>query len=102
MSLEDEFKEACLEAIDACAKLSPPHYPTAWQTMIKNHGASEAARRLVVSGDIQTGFQRLVRAGRPELTIEYAITDPYWRPLFDAPHREAAQWRLDQANIVRK
>ncbi|MEV4131457.1 hypothetical protein AB0J72_04760 [Dactylosporangium sp. NPDC049742] len=102
MSLEDEFEAACLEAIDACGKLSPPYHPTAWHRMISNHGAVEAARQLVVSGDIQTGFERLVRAGRPELTIEYAITDPYWRPLFGPQHREAAQWRLDQANVVRQ
>jgi hypothetical protein len=102
MSLEDEFEAVCLEAIDTCGKLSPPYRPTAWQTMIKNHGAVEAARRLVVNGDIQSGFERLVRAGRPDLTIEWAITDPYWRPLFGPQYRDAAQWRLNQAGVIRQ
>jgi hypothetical protein len=66
MSLEDEFEAACEEAIDACRTLSPPYYPTVWQTMIRNHGAVEAARRLVVSDDIRTRFERLVRVGRPD------------------------------------
>ena len=55
-----------------------------------------------MSGEIQTGFERLVRAGRPELTTEYAMTDPYWRTLFGPQYREAAQWRLDQAQVVRR
>jgi hypothetical protein len=70
--------------------------------MIRQHGAAEAARRLVVSGDIQTGFERLVHAGRPELTIEWAVTDPHWLPLFDPQYRDAARWRLDQAGVVRR
>jgi predicted RNA polymerase sigma factor len=101
MSLEDEFESACMNAIDACERLSPPYRPTAWRSMIVRHGAVEAARRLVVSGDIQSGFERLVRAGRAELTIEWAVTDPYWQPLFDPQYRDAAQWRLSQAGIIR-
>ena len=55
-----------------------------------------------VRQDLGGLVERLVRAGRPELTIEYAMTDPYWRPLFGPQHREAAQWRLDRANVVRQ
>jgi hypothetical protein len=69
--------------------------------MIDRYGAVEAARRLVVSGDVQTGFERLVRAGRPELTIECAVVDPHWEPLFGPQHREAALWRLRQAGMAR-
>lgn len=67
--------------------------------MISKMGAAEAARRLVVSGDIQTGFGRLVQAGRPELTIEWEILNQRWDPLFSDQHREAARWRLRQAGI---
>jgi hypothetical protein len=67
--------------------------------MINHVGAAEAARRLVVSGDIQTGFGRLVQAGRPELTIEWEILNQQWDPLFSDQHREAARWRLRQAGI---
>ena len=97
--LEDEFQAACEEAIDICHKLSPPYHPTAWQAMINRHGATEAARRLVVNGDIQTGFERLIPAGRPELTIEWAVVDPRWEPLSGPQHRDAARWRLRQAGI---
>jgi predicted RNA polymerase sigma factor len=98
-SLEAEFQHACDAAVDACRRLSPPYNPTAWVGMSGRHGAAEAARRLVVSGDIQTGFERLVQAGRPELTIEWAILDSRWKPIFKEQHREAARWRLRQAGI---
>ena len=97
--LEAEFQAVCIGAIDACLRLSPPYRPTAWIEMISKMGAAEAARRLVVSGDIQTGFGRLVQAGRPELTIEWEILNQRWDPLFSDQHREAARWRLRQAGI---
>lgn len=60
-------------------------------------GAAAAARRLLASGDIQNGFERLIRMGRGDLTVEYAALQPQWSELFDERHREAAQWRLHQA-----
>jgi hypothetical protein len=98
-TLETEFQAACHAAIEACRQLSPPYHPTVWIGMTASLGATEAARRLVVSGDIQTGFGRLVQAGRPELTIEWEILNPKWNPLFSEPHREASRWRLRQAGI---
>jgi hypothetical protein len=98
-SLEDEFHALYKAAVDECKKLRPPYHPTAWIGMAEQFGAAEAARRLVVSGDIQTGFERLVRAGRPELTIEWAILDRKWDPIFTDQHREAARWRLRQARV---
>ena len=38
--------------------------------MIHSHGAVETARRLVMSGDMQDGFLRLLKLGHSELTIE--------------------------------
>jgi hypothetical protein len=98
-ALEADFQRLCAAAVDACQDLSPPYNPKVWIGMCNRHGAAEAARRLVVSGDIQTGFERLVQAGRSELTIEWAILDPTWRPLFSEQHRDAARWRLRQAGI---
>jgi hypothetical protein len=97
--LEDEFQVACDAAVEECKTLKPPYNPSVWISMSRSLGATEAARRLVVSGDIQTGFERLVSAARPELTIEWAILSPHWEPLFSQQHREAARWRLRQAGI---
>jgi hypothetical protein len=97
--LEAQFQAACDGAVEECRNLRPPYHPTVWINMSRNLGAAEAARRLVISGDIQTGFDRLVRSGRPELTIEWALLDETWDPLFSDQHREAARWRLRQARI---
>jgi hypothetical protein len=97
--LEVEFESVCNAAIDACRHLSQPYHPTAWIGVIAKLRAAAAARRLVVSGDIQTGFGRLVEAGRPELSIEWEILNSRWDPLFSKQHREAARWRLRQAGV---
>jgi hypothetical protein len=95
--LEEDFEEACEGAVDECRKLG--YLPTAWIKMMRGPGgAPAAAQRLMVSGDIQSGFERLIRMGRTDLTIEQAILDDYWRPLFEERHREAARWRLPQAS----
>lgn len=97
--LEREFAAACLVAIEESRRLG--YDPTAWADMIRRHGAAEAARRLLVSGDIQTGFQRLVELDRADLTIEWAVVSERWAPLFRDEHRDAASWRLRQAGIDR-
>jgi hypothetical protein len=67
--------------------------------MVHRWGAAEAARRLLVSGDIQDGFRRLIAAGRHDLTVEWSALRPRWSAIFGAPHQEAARWRLRQAGI---
>lgn len=96
---EDAYERATWQAIAECNHLTPPYDPTAWIAMIRRWGAAEAARRLLISGDIQDGFRRLITAGRHDLTVEWSALQPRWSLIFDAPHREAARWRLSQAGI---
>jgi hypothetical protein len=96
MTLEAEFQRACEEAVEECRRLG--YVPTAWIAMMRGPGgAVAAARRLLASGDMQSGFERLIRMGRRDLTVEQAVLDDYWRPLFSELHRDAARWRLAQA-----
>jgi hypothetical protein len=97
IQLEREFHSACVEAINAAEQYG--YDPTAWLAMIDRHGAAEAARRLLASGDTQTGFARLIELGRPDLTVEWAALDDAWAPLFHDVHRRAARWRLVQAGV---
>lgn len=97
--LEAQFQAACTAAVAECRALPTRYDPEVWIKMSDRLGAAEAARRLVVTGEIQTGFERLVNAGVPELTIEWAILSPTWHPLFSDQHREAARWRLRQAGV---
>jgi hypothetical protein len=95
MTLENEFQEACELAVDECLALG--YAPTAWMSMMHGPGgAVSAARRLLVSGDVRSGFERLIRMGRQGLTIEQAVLSEGWAELFDDAHRDAARWRLQQ------
>lgn len=96
--LERAFHAASERAIEECRSLG--YVPTVWMSMIRQVGAAEAARRLLLSGDIQSGFARLIKVGRPDLTIEWAALDDRWAPLFSESHREAAHWRLEQAGVT--
>jgi hypothetical protein len=96
VTLADEFHRECVQAVDECRRLK--YVPTAWIAMMNGPGgAAPAARRLLVSGDIQSGFERLIQMGRADLTVEYAVLQPRWQDLFEEQHREAARWRLQQA-----
>ncbi|SDC78083.1 hypothetical protein SAMN05660690_2521 [Geodermatophilus telluris] len=97
MTLAEEFQRACQAAVDESRELG--YTPTAWISMMNGPGgAATAARRLLTNGDVQTGFQRLISMGRRDLTVEQAVLDEYWVDLFTDAHREAARWRLAQAD----
>jgi len=100
MTTEEDFETACLGAIEECRRMNPRYVPKAWIQMIERHGAVEAARRLVVSSEIQSGFTELVERDRSDLTIEYAVLNPRWNTLFSEDLREAARWRLRQAGVT--
>lgn len=73
---EAAYERATWEAITECRRLKPPYDPSAWIGMIHRWGAAEAGRRLLISGDIQYGFRRLIAAGRQDLTIEWSALQP--------------------------
>ena len=100
MSLEDEFNFECLRAAQECYRLG---YPCKiWLDIMGRKGAYRGALDLVIAGEIQTGFHRLIAMGRPDLTVEYAMLLPRWDGLFARypDHRDAARWRLAQAGVV--
>lgn len=81
---------------DEFRQLDPPYTPTAWIGMIHRQGAAEAAKRLLVNGGIQSGFERLIKLGRADLNVEQAVLNSRWSALFTDDHRAAARWRLEQ------
>ncbi len=71
------------------------YHPSIFIEMRARWGTAEAIRRLVVSGDIQSGFRRLLQLGMIEWTIEAAAIK--FPSIFKRDIREAAQFRLSQA-----
>jgi hypothetical protein len=72
------------------------YIPTTFIGMRNRHGTKEAMRRLVLSGDIQSGFRKLRKLGLIEWSVEAGVC----RFPDDFPNKEvrdAAAWRLEQA-----
>jgi hypothetical protein len=68
LTLEEEFHLECERAAQECYRLG---YPCkGWLDMMYRWGAFRAALRLVISGEIQSGFHRLIAMGRSDLTVE--------------------------------
>ncbi|WP_438279210.1 hypothetical protein [Nitrobacter sp.] len=86
-----------LEAfIDKSIELSKArgYNPVIFTRMRRQRGTIEAIERLVLSGDIQSGFKRLQQLNLLEWTIEAAVTK---FPGEFGPHaQKCAEWRLAQ------
>jgi hypothetical protein len=60
LTLEEQLQVGCEQAVAECRALS--YVPTAWISMMRAPGGARAAAcRLLVSGDIHSGFERLIR-----------------------------------------
>jgi hypothetical protein len=84
-----------LEAfIDETLRLSAKHnyHPTTFVGMRARYGTHAAIFRLVVSGDLQSGFKRLCELGLKEWTIESAILK--FPDEFSKEIQECAAFRL--------
>ena len=62
--------------------------------MLERYGHVEALRRLVESGDLQSGFKALRDASLLHESFEQLVVD-HGEELFERRTIEAAQWRLD-------
>jgi hypothetical protein len=93
MPLEQTFTSAMLD-IYRRAK-SEAHYNAPWfLQMIADYGGVGAARRLLVSAEVQTGFTALWERGRLDLTVEYHVLKPKFASLFTEEERNEAKKRL--------
>lgn len=84
-----------LEAfIDETIKVSAQkaYYPTVFMGMRSQYGTIEAISRLVVSGDVQSGFTKLKKLGLLDYTIEAAVLK--FPQEFTKQAQECAEFRL--------
>ncbi len=72
--------------------------PTRIIDMLRSNTAVEVAKKLVLSGHIQSGLKKTVAESRAELAIESIMLDPEFATLFTSEELKAARWRLAQAN----
>jgi hypothetical protein len=68
------------------------YYPTTFIGMRQRHGTVDAISRLVISGDVQSGFSKLNRLGLLDYTIEAAVLK--FPTEFSKQAQECAAFRL--------
>jgi len=86
------------EFIDKSIELSraKDYHPIIFMRMRERWGTKGAIERLVVSGEIQSGFRRLKEMDFTKWSIEAAVLK--FPDEFSKPIHEAAEFRLNQAN----
>lgn len=92
MTIRDEFEMATHAAINECFKFG--YRPTYFIDMINKAHPVEVAKKLVLSGNEQAGFKKLVKMGKSELTIESIMLQSKFNSLFSKQELDAAKWRL--------
>jgi hypothetical protein len=70
--------------------------PTIFERMLNDHGGVKTAKKLIVSGDVQSGFERLAKLGRLDISMERKMLKPEYTSLFTRDELRASEWRLAQ------
>jgi hypothetical protein len=96
--LEQLFEAKVRAAVLECCRLG--YHPSDFEGMLAVATATRVAEKLVLSGDMQSGFRRLEKMGRLDLTIEALVVDPQFASLFHAATIDAARWRLATVKAV--
>jgi|BarGraIncu00222A_1022003.scaffolds.fasta_scaffold147126_2 hypothetical protein len=79
---------------DSLAATLAAGYPaTRFRQMRKELGTLETIKKLVISGDVQSGFVELKRLGLLQWSLEEAVLR--YKPLFSREHVDAAGFRLN-------
>lgn len=64
--------------------------------MLSEHGGVETARRLIMASTPSDGFTHLYLQHRLDLTVEAAVVEPEFGPLFDEDVLDQARRRLQE------
>jgi len=91
--LEDAFHQAML-GVYRRAKEECGYKATRFVQMVTELGGLEAAKRLLHSGDISYGFEKLWELGRLDISMEALVIDPKWQDLFTEEEVATARMRL--------
>jgi len=92
--LEIQFNEAMLN-IYRRAKAEAKYNATLFLQMVTDHGGLEAARRLINSETVSSGYTALWERGRLDLTVEAMVLEtPRYHPLFTSEELKICASRL--------
>jgi hypothetical protein len=95
LRLEDRFHERMYDLYREAKKAG--YDATAFLAMVRDRGGLAAAQHCL--GEITDGFTRLWSMNRLDLSVEFAVLEPRWTPLFTDAEREVARRRLRDARV---
>lgn len=70
------------------------YWPHRFLAAVQRHGGLPYAKKLLAPGAPSAGFDRLIEAGRADLSVEYLALDKRFRHLFTKDERDEAKSRL--------
>lgn len=74
--------------------------PTVFQRMLGEYGAVQTAKRLLAATTMSDGFRHLWEHRLLHLSVENAVLDPDFEPLFTEAERGIARERLERADFL--
>ena len=92
MGIENRFHQEMLRIYRETAKFG--YYPRYFLQMVGDLGGVYAAKRLLSSRDLQSGFERLWTEGRLDLSVEALVLEEPWTSLFTDEELTEARSRL--------
>lgn len=91
--IERQFHEEMVGSYRAAVEIG--YRATGFWGMVIDHGALEAAKRLLREPEEQSGLMRLWELGRLDLSVEALVLQERWDTLFSDEDRQKARDRLD-------
>ena len=97
-NLADRFEAELLQTVQEAKAIG--YSPTVFERMLNDYGGVSTAKKLIVSGDVQYGFDRLAKLGRLDISMERKMLKPEYKSLFTPDELKAAEWRLSRVAVA--
>ena len=95
-NLENKFNDA-IENIYTRVRSETNYNPTQFRRMVNNHGGLQAARILINSNDVSSGYIKLWELKRLDLSIEaFIVKSSQFHDLFATKEIEDCKGRLQE------
>jgi hypothetical protein len=99
MNLEEQFQHVMIGVADFA---NANNFGQIFRRMIGEHGAVEAAKRLLATREVQTGLMRLWELGSLDKSMKALIIQERFRPLFAEKEIAEARRRLEELGYFKR
>ena len=99
MSLAAELEAELVRKCDYVREITG-YNPTAFKSMIHEHGGVGAVQRILSANQINEGLVRLYNENKLKFSIEATVLEPKWQELFTKAEIQTARIRLSDLGYV--